>query len=107
MLRLLMLVRAAIVSVALPYHVCALSFSCPLTCFEPPLAGRHLQLPGREFVPAASPSRLSHMEVIRSLKFLGDPQCEHAPLFDPGLAVCNQALCIQLLPSTPFDGVGF
>ena len=49
----------------------------------------------------------SHVEVIRSLKFLGDPWCEHAPLYDPDpvarLRFSPSHCCLPRLQ----DGVGF
>jgi len=41
----------------------------------------------------------SHVEVIRSLKFLGEPHCEHAPLSDPDPVTCPRfSACHCCLP---------
>jgi hypothetical protein len=74
--------------------------------FEPPSTGsaasfRAWSLFRRRLLPASlrgSP---------RSPKFLGEPRCEHALLFDPGPVTPNRFLCESLLPSTATDGVGF
>ena len=48
-----------------------------------------------------------HVEAVRSPKFLGEPQCEHAPLSDPGPVTHNRFSVASLLPSAPAYGVGF
>lgn len=48
-----------------------------------------------------------HVEVVRSPKFLGEPQGEHAPPSDPGPVTHNRFSVASLLPSAPAYGVGF
>jgi hypothetical protein len=61
--------------------------------------------PGAWFGGFSSPPL--HVEVIRSLKFLGEPLCEHAPLYDPDPVTRLRFSAKPLLPSTRADGVGF
>jgi hypothetical protein len=61
--------------------------------------------PGAWFGGFSSPP--SHVEVIRSLKFLGEPRCEHAPLSDPDPVTRPRFSASHCCLPHRADGVGF